>query len=222
MRAARSCSPSSTASAWASPASGCTCCCSTATPPAASCSRHPLECADVGWFAPRRRCRRRRPGAQWWAPMAFAAIDGEPLPTAFDPVRSPDLATLTRPQVRRAAVCGCRPGAQVSAGRGRGGTARPRRRARRDRRSARTPVLVRRRRRRRSSSSSSAISSTIASSRPTYVDEVLVVGDQRRHPGVVLGDAGRRDASTGAGVPIIAHARSTSAIAAFGDGTCAA
>ena len=34
-------------------------------------------------------CRAATAGAQWWAPMAFAAINGEDFPTVFDAVRSP-------------------------------------------------------------------------------------------------------------------------------------
>ncbi len=49
---------------------------------------HPLECADVGWFGPD-ALPEATAGAQWWAPMAFAAIRGDELPTHFDPVRSP-------------------------------------------------------------------------------------------------------------------------------------
>jgi 8-oxo-dGTP pyrophosphatase MutT (NUDIX family) len=49
---------------------------------------HPLETADVGWFGPG-ELPVATAGAQWWAPMAFAAINGEDLPTSFDPVRSP-------------------------------------------------------------------------------------------------------------------------------------
>ena len=33
--------------------------------------------------------RTPRPATQWWAPMAFAAINGEVFPTRFDEVRSP-------------------------------------------------------------------------------------------------------------------------------------
>ena len=51
-------------------------------------TRHPLECADVGWFG-RDELPPTTAGAQWWAPMAFAAIEGEQFPTHFDPVRSP-------------------------------------------------------------------------------------------------------------------------------------
>ncbi|MEX2626951.1 MAG: NUDIX hydrolase N-terminal domain-containing protein [Ilumatobacteraceae bacterium] len=50
--------------------------------------RHPLECADVGWFGPD-ELPEHTAGAQWWGPMAFSAIRGEELPTTFDPVRSP-------------------------------------------------------------------------------------------------------------------------------------
>ncbi len=50
--------------------------------------RHPLECADVGWFGPD-ELPATTAGAHWWAPMAFAAINGEDVPTAFDAVRSP-------------------------------------------------------------------------------------------------------------------------------------
>ncbi|MCU1392605.1 MAG: putative hydrolase [Ilumatobacteraceae bacterium] len=49
---------------------------------------HPLETADVAWFA-RDALPSTAAGAQWWAPMAFAAIDGEPLPTMFEPPRDP-------------------------------------------------------------------------------------------------------------------------------------
>ncbi len=49
---------------------------------------HPLECADVGWFGPE-TLPETTAGAQWWAPMAFAAIRGDDMPTHFDPVRSP-------------------------------------------------------------------------------------------------------------------------------------
>jgi ADP-ribose pyrophosphatase YjhB (NUDIX family) len=49
---------------------------------------HPLETSDVGWFGPD-ELPANTAGAQWWAPMAFAAINGDELPTSFDPVRSP-------------------------------------------------------------------------------------------------------------------------------------
>jgi ADP-ribose pyrophosphatase YjhB (NUDIX family) len=49
---------------------------------------HPLETSDVGWFDAD-SLPAATAGAQWWAPMAFAAIRGEEFPTGFDPVRSP-------------------------------------------------------------------------------------------------------------------------------------
>jgi hypothetical protein len=49
---------------------------------------HPLETADVGWFADD-ALPEPAAGAQWWGPMAFAAIRGEDAPATFDPVRSP-------------------------------------------------------------------------------------------------------------------------------------
>ncbi|WP_420451438.1 NUDIX hydrolase N-terminal domain-containing protein [Ilumatobacter sp.] len=48
---------------------------------------HPLETADVGWFA-RDELPEATAGAGWWAPMAFAAIDGERSDATFDPVRA--------------------------------------------------------------------------------------------------------------------------------------
>ena len=50
--------------------------------------RHPLETSDVGWFGPG-DLPATAAGVQWWAPMAFAAINGERFPTSFDGVRSP-------------------------------------------------------------------------------------------------------------------------------------
>jgi ADP-ribose pyrophosphatase YjhB (NUDIX family) len=49
---------------------------------------HPLETADVGWFAAD-ALPEATAGAQWWGPMAFAAIAGEESPATFDAVRSP-------------------------------------------------------------------------------------------------------------------------------------
>jgi ADP-ribose pyrophosphatase YjhB (NUDIX family) len=49
---------------------------------------HPLETSDVGWFGPD-SLPEATAGAQWWGPMAFAAINGEESPATFDPVRSP-------------------------------------------------------------------------------------------------------------------------------------
>lgn len=51
-------------------------------------TRHPLECADVNWFA-EGQLPERTAGASWWAERAFAAIRGEDLSTTFDSVRSP-------------------------------------------------------------------------------------------------------------------------------------
>lgn len=48
---------------------------------------HPLETGDVGWFA-RDALPEATAGAAWWAPMAFAAIDGEKSPATFDDVRA--------------------------------------------------------------------------------------------------------------------------------------
>ena len=42
----------------------------------------------MGWFG-RDELPPTTAGAQWWAPMAFRAIEGEQFPTHFDPVRSP-------------------------------------------------------------------------------------------------------------------------------------
>ncbi|CAN5829434.1 NUDIX hydrolase [soil metagenome] len=49
---------------------------------------HPLETSNVGWFA-QDQLPGATAGAQWWAPMAFAAISGQEFPVHFDPVRSP-------------------------------------------------------------------------------------------------------------------------------------
>ncbi len=49
---------------------------------------HPLETSDVGWFAAD-QLPEATAGADWWAPMAFAAITGERPATLFDDVRSP-------------------------------------------------------------------------------------------------------------------------------------
>lgn len=50
--------------------------------------RHPLETSDVGWFGPT-SLPEATAGAQWWGPIAFAAINGEPTPARFDPPRDP-------------------------------------------------------------------------------------------------------------------------------------
>ncbi|HEY7625837.1 MAG TPA: NUDIX hydrolase N-terminal domain-containing protein [Ilumatobacteraceae bacterium] len=51
-------------------------------------SGHPLETAGVGWFD-RNELPWPTAGASWWGPMAFAAIDGEMVTTAFEAPRSP-------------------------------------------------------------------------------------------------------------------------------------
>ncbi|MGI9120747.1 MAG: NUDIX hydrolase N-terminal domain-containing protein [Acidimicrobiales bacterium] len=47
---------------------------------------HPLECADVGWFA-EEALPSPLAGARRWLPPAFAAIRGEPVDVVFDDVR---------------------------------------------------------------------------------------------------------------------------------------
>ena len=49
---------------------------------------HPLETSDVGWFS-EDALPEVTAGAQWWGPMAFAAIRGEPVEAGFDSPRSP-------------------------------------------------------------------------------------------------------------------------------------
>lgn len=49
---------------------------------------HPLETSDVGWFAAD-ALPESTAGAQWWGPMAFAAIAGDESPATFDAVRNP-------------------------------------------------------------------------------------------------------------------------------------
>jgi len=49
---------------------------------------HPLECTDVGWFS-QDNLPEPMYGTNRWAPRAFAAIHGQPLPTEFDDVRTP-------------------------------------------------------------------------------------------------------------------------------------
>ncbi len=49
---------------------------------------HPLETADVGWFAAG-SLPEATAGAGWWGPMAFEAIEGVEAPATFDSVRSP-------------------------------------------------------------------------------------------------------------------------------------
>lgn len=50
---------------------------------------HPLETSGVGWFG-RDDLPHPVAGAQWWGPMAFAAIDGGDAKVQFDPPR-PDI-----------------------------------------------------------------------------------------------------------------------------------
>ncbi len=49
---------------------------------------HPLETADVGWFA-RDNLPADTAGAHWWAQMAFDAIDGSRPATMFEEPRAP-------------------------------------------------------------------------------------------------------------------------------------
>jgi ADP-ribose pyrophosphatase YjhB (NUDIX family) len=49
---------------------------------------HPLETADVGWFH-RDQLPQATIGAERWAEIAFAAIDGQRVQTTFDEPRSP-------------------------------------------------------------------------------------------------------------------------------------
>ncbi len=49
---------------------------------------HPLETADVGWFA-EGSMPEGTAGAHWWGPGAFAAINGGQSPTQFDAPRDP-------------------------------------------------------------------------------------------------------------------------------------
>jgi ADP-ribose pyrophosphatase YjhB (NUDIX family) len=53
-----------------------------------SLNAHPLECADVGWFA-EDALPEPIAGADRWGPLAFAAIRGEPVDVLFDPPRDP-------------------------------------------------------------------------------------------------------------------------------------
>jgi ADP-ribose pyrophosphatase YjhB (NUDIX family) len=49
---------------------------------------HPLECADVGWFA-EDELPTPIAGVERWKDVAFASIRGEPVEVAFDPPREP-------------------------------------------------------------------------------------------------------------------------------------
>ncbi len=48
--------------------------------------RHPLECADVGWFS-EERLPQPLAGAQYWSAHVFAAVRGEPVEVLFDQPR---------------------------------------------------------------------------------------------------------------------------------------
>jgi len=49
---------------------------------------HPLECADVGWFAPG-ALPAPMAGLERWGDQIFAALRGEPVEVLYDPVRVP-------------------------------------------------------------------------------------------------------------------------------------
>ena len=49
---------------------------------------HPLETSDVGWYA-LDNLPKRTAGADWWRPMALAAMGQEPMIATFDKPRSP-------------------------------------------------------------------------------------------------------------------------------------
>ena len=49
---------------------------------------HPLETSAVGFFA-RDALPQPFAGAHRWLDLAFAAIDGDPLPAWYDPPRTP-------------------------------------------------------------------------------------------------------------------------------------
>jgi ADP-ribose pyrophosphatase YjhB (NUDIX family) len=49
---------------------------------------HPLETSGVGWFS-LDALPERTAGAQWWGPMAAAALANEPIIPSFDPPRDP-------------------------------------------------------------------------------------------------------------------------------------
>jgi hypothetical protein len=51
-------------------------------------TRHPLETADVGWFAAD-ALPPDTAGVSWWGERAFEAINGAPLIASFDPPRDP-------------------------------------------------------------------------------------------------------------------------------------
>jgi len=62
---------------------------------------HPLECADVGWFA-EDRLPVPLAGSERWRAPAFRAIRGEPVEVVFDPPRDPPW--------RQTSPAGSRPG----------------------------------------------------------------------------------------------------------------
>ena len=172
---------------------------------------HPLETADVGWFADD-ALPEPTAGAQWWGPMAFAAIRGEECAGHVRPGPLAGLArrltrAVGRREPRRRSVVGAvaqepldlfdqlvgieRLGEVVVAvvivvvGRVELGARR--------RPAARGGARTRRGRRRRRSATATRASYSAAAAASRL---------------------------SGAGVPIIEQARSTSAIAAFGDGIC--
>jgi len=49
---------------------------------------HPLECADVGWFAPE-QLPAPLAGAERWGDHVFAALRGDPVEVLYDSVRAP-------------------------------------------------------------------------------------------------------------------------------------
>ena len=85
----RGCWPSSTGSGWASPASGCTCCSSTARPTGGELQPPPAGVRRRRLVRPRRAAREARPARSGGRRWRFAAIDGEDFPTIYDAVRSP-------------------------------------------------------------------------------------------------------------------------------------
>ena len=168
--------------------------------------RHPLECADVGWFDEDDLPEPTAGASVVGRPMAFAAIDGE---------ESTTTSTTSVTHLARADR------ADRSAAGFRAGSVRPRRPARRRRRRLRqrrrsSPGLDRRRQ-------LVVLVVFVVGHRFEAGDvarEFLVLGDHRGDAGLVLHDGGGEARSVGAGVPSIAQARSTSAIAALGDGIC--
>jgi ADP-ribose pyrophosphatase YjhB (NUDIX family) len=58
-------------------------------------SAHPLETSGVGWFGPD-SLPQPTAGADWWAPAAFGAINGDRVAASFDPPREPVWRAATR------------------------------------------------------------------------------------------------------------------------------